>query len=584
MHTFYGRKNNMIWRNFFRDHCIGILIAIIIGAIVAAPPIIWHFSPEFRGVEMLKTNTEVHYVAQVQEVYDGDPLLRNPFFADLKDAPYLFPPLSPNIVAWFGKLFSLSAIHAVIVTRFLFVTLLSFCIYFLTTLMSGSRRAGFIAAPFVILGYALVDPKNIFALFGIGAGGGENTFIDYGRPINPAMSSLFFFAYMVCFWQYLYAEKQRRLYGILSVVLLGVSFYVYLFTWTFIYTFNAFLFLLYGWQKDKERMKKVFLVSGVAALFGIPYFLNVYRASFHPDYAVSSLRFGFVKTHEWHLSRVLVGAAVVFAFVYRRLPRPLTLWYAAIFLAAFVVANEQVVTGQYLFNDHYHWYYTTPLLIIFGSIILGRIGDQCEVPRRWWARGATMFVIALLFYQGIRVQYTSYQHVLPEVRSEQRYASVFSWLNTETPKESVVYASYPIMKAVPALTHNNVYFHGTGIYTLVPNERLLHTYLVSVYLHGVPTADSRAYFEAHQAEIVSVVYGYTYSFQRGVCATCVPSEVIDELTKTYATLTDKNFLDFVKKYPINYLVWDKTVDPTWNLSRFGLAPTMVWNDVTVYSL
>ena len=69
---------------------------------------------------MMKTNTELHYVTQIREIYDGHNRLGNDNFADLKDSPYLFPLLPPNIVWSVGKALFLDAISVVIVTRFIF--------------------------------------------------------------------------------------------------------------------------------------------------------------------------------------------------------------------------------------------------------------------------------------------------------------------------------------------------------------------------------------------------------------------------------------------------------------------------------
>ena len=113
-------------KNYFKEHWLGMVIALLIGMVVAAPPVIWHFSTGYQGVDMLKTNTEPPYVGFVQEVYDGHPGLGNPYLADSKDNLYLFPPFSANIIAGFGKLFFLSSgVQAVMVSRFFIVSALA---------------------------------------------------------------------------------------------------------------------------------------------------------------------------------------------------------------------------------------------------------------------------------------------------------------------------------------------------------------------------------------------------------------------------------------------------------------------------
>lgn len=569
---------------FLKEHLIGIIISLFIGLVVAAPPIIFHFSKDYKGLEMLKTNTESHYVAQVQEVYDGDPLLHNPFFKDLKTTPYLFPPLSPNIVAFIGKMFFLNAIQAVMLVRFLAVSLLAFFIYYFGFLVTKNKLVGYVCAPFVILGYPLLDPKNIFILLGRGTGNSEMTFIDYGRPVNPQISSLFFFAYLVCFWKFLYEDGRKKMYGVLSTVILGLSFYVYLFTWTFILSLNGFLCLVYLIKKDWVKLKMILYVSLGGTVLSIPYFVNTFIASKNEWYAESASRFGFVHSRTANISRVVVAAFVLFGLSYKKIPEKARLFFLAFFCTALFVVNEQVITGFFIFNHHYHWYYNTPIIIIFFVIVFYGFIQTFLTEKKRAQIILTSVLVAFIFYNGIFTQYLSYKKFLPSLIEEQRYAPVFNWLNAQTKKESVVFSSDSFVNMVPALTHNNVYYYGTGIYTLISDERLFDTYLAGVYLENINKDDISIYLHDHEYNISGYVFGYRYAFQKGVCSSCVPSETLNLLAQKYKEISDDNFIEFLKKYPIDYIVWDKKINPNWNLDRFNLEKIKDFNDLVVYQI
>ncbi len=567
---------------FLKQHSLGIILSFTIGAIIAAPPFFFRFGEAYRGFPLMKTNTEAHYVAQIQEVYDGHYGLGNPFFADLKDSPYLFPPLSAHLVAWIGKILHLSAIDAVMILRFFFTSALAFFIYRFVFEISKQPAAGWVAAVFVVLGYSLVDPGYIISVvrgWGIPAHAG---FIDYGRPINPQVSSLFFFVYLFFFWKSLHDPHGRVRSTIVALILFGASFYVYLFTWSFILALNGGLFLVYAMKKDWRKVRTIAEISLGGFVLGIPYFLNAFAASHALAYTESAPRFGFVHMRVPNVSRLMAGAFVLFIFFRQRLDERVRLFFLASFLAGFAIVNEQVVTGLYLFNHHYHWYYNTPLVIIFFTLLA--FFGLSRIQNRWihWVGIALLLFVPLA--HGVVVQTTAYRAILPLVKEEQRYAPVIEWLNRETAKDTTIVASLPFSDVVPALTHNNIYFPNTGFYTLVSNERLLHAYAAYIYLGGIGDTDIRSYLEAHRNDISGFAFGYAYSFLPGVCYGCFPESVIDQIAAVYAEVDDKNFLSFLKRYPADYLVWDRTLHPEWAIDRFGLQPLVAFDHITIYAL
>ncbi len=530
---------------------------------------------------MMKTNTETHYVAQVQEVYDGNSFIRNPYFAGIKDVPYLFPPLSANIIAIPGKLLGLSPIETVMIFRFIITSLLAFLIYLFATVITKQKTVGWVAAPFVLLGYMLVDPHHIINLFNGATNLGEQTFIDYGRPINPQVSSTFFFGYLLSFWYFLNDKKRTKLYGSICALLLGLSFYVYLYTWTFIFTLNGFLVLLFILKKDWEKVKKIIIVSIGAIIVGVPYFLNILEATQHPWYHETSVRFGFVNVRTWNISRLVIGLLILFAIARKKIEKSTKIFFTAVLITAIFVVNEQIITGKYIFNHHYHWYYTTPLMIILIVTILFAYIENSKYASSKYL--ISVILILFIGYNGIAVQIDSYKAALPGTITEQNYSQVISWLNKNTKKDEVIYAKLRLMDMIPAVTHNNVYYTGSGIYTLVTDQQLIDAYLFNLFLEGTPTGTIREYLEENQDDVVALVYGYKYSFQPGICSTCAPKEVLDELASTYQKLNDKNILEFVKKYPIDYIIWNKKEDPEWNLDKFNFEVLNEFsNEIFIY--
>lgn len=562
---------------------MAIVLSVFIGLLIALPPVIFRFSDNYKGVDMLKHNTEAHYVAQVQEVYDGYSDLGNPFFADLKEEPYLFPPLSPNIIANFGKLFGISAIEAVMVARFIIITLLAFFIYLFSFSLTNKKYIGLVSAPLIILGSAFLNPSHILNILKPSAWSGAGSFIDYGRPINPQVSSLFFFAYLTFFWRFLQSREQTY-YGIFATVILGLSFYVYLYTWTFIFALNGILFLIYLFNKEKEQAKKVFFVSLGASIMGLPYLLHVFGLRSHDWYAESSPRFGFVHTRQLNLSRVVLVTFVLFLLTRKWFEKNIRTFFTAFFIAGVVVVNEQVITGLYLFNHHYHWYYNTPLVIIFlvtfAFFLVGKINKD-----RFAKLVLGIILVALAFYNGFLSQYTGYKTALPTVVEEQRYAPFLEWVDQETKVATPFFTSHRMSEFLSAASHGDSYYTGSTVYTLAPNERLLDGYLAYKYLGAIPTSTFAIYAEANRNEISDYVFAYQYRFLPDVCLGCFPDSVIENAVEKYTKLTDDNFIEFLKRYPVEYLVWDKKDNPEWEIdNRFGLEKVIEFGDIVVYKL
>lgn len=567
-----------------KTHSVALLISIAIGFIIAVPPVIFQLSKEYKGFPMMRWNTETHYVAEAKEIYDGHYGLGNPWAADLKDTPYVFPPFGPYLIAGFGKLFHLDIAIAVMAFRFFATALLAFFIYLFVCDLTGSRRLAWIAAPFVMLGYGLIDTAHIMEIIrarGIPAGWG---FIDYGRPVNPQVSSLLFFSYLFCFWRALYVAKENwRRWGVAAALILGASFYAYLFTWTYIFALNVALILVALIRKDKEKVKRIVWISGGGALVGIPYVWHTYVVAQHQWYAETATRFGFVHTRAPNISRLMVAVAIAIAASWRRLTKNEQFFLPAFLIAGFVAVNEQVITNQFVYNHHYHWYYNTPLAAIALLVVIARQALLFHIQPMLW-KAAPFLAIGFFLLFGVAVQARAYQEFLPQTIEDQRYAPLLAWLNAGTPKDSIVFTPPPISIWIAALTHNNVYHEGTVIYTLIPNDRLFDHYLLYLYLNGTPKNGIREYLESHRDDISGFVYGYTYSFIPGVCYGCFPDSVIDALVRKYEAISDGNFIATLKKYPADYIIWDKEKNPAWRIDRFGLPIASRFGEIVVYSL
>ena len=189
------------------------------------------------------------------------------------------------------------------------------------------------------------------------------------------MSNLIFFAHIFVLWLLLdrgnsFSLKKKYILGILASVLLGLSFYTYLFAFSLLFAMNGFLWIYFLIKKDFTKLKQLTLIIVGALLLGASYILNMLQVFSSPYYADLSVRVGQVATTEFILSRVWFGIVFIYLFFYRKL-NSFGVFTITLLLAFFAVSNVQVIIGRTIpIPEHYYWYYLAP----FTGFILMHIG------------------------------------------------------------------------------------------------------------------------------------------------------------------------------------------------------------------
>ena len=111
-------------------------------------------------------------------------------------------------------------------------------------------------------------------------------------------------------------KNPKILFAVFLGVILGVSFYFYLFTWTFLLVLTG-LFLIFSLVvKNYEGNFKILLSLIVAAILSIPYWLATFKAITSPVYAEAALRFGMFSGRNFFISGSLILVAVISGFLF----------------------------------------------------------------------------------------------------------------------------------------------------------------------------------------------------------------------------------------------------------------------------
>ncbi len=591
-----------------KTHSVAVVLAIAAGALIAGPHVwfIWSAGDQYQGIQMFGADAETNYLTRIQEAAEGGDAANPYLFEEKGTLPSSYFILSEQILAIPTVLFGIPVATMNLWYKF-FLPLIAFLLaYLLAFRVTGRRSAGIIAASLGILGLQLFSVADIKYFLGMAGPAYEvfTNFANYGRPVNPEFSGLLFFVYLNLLWSFwtLGGKDWEHVWKRKLAVILGLaacyaaSFYVYFYTWTFFTVLNGLFFLgLLALRRVRDAVHVAF-VTALGFLAAIPYILNLIAFTYHPYYRDISKTFGFIFTHSPRASTagiattfVLLGTALFerFAPDHSHSPdeRKTPLFLALLLGTAFIVINQQVITGRLLQEGHYHWYFNTAifgLILAWAATVIGR-----RISFKWFMPVITAVVVLLAFSTTIQVQRVSYAAQKETALSDQAYAPLFDWLNANADPESVLLADHRISEWAPVYTHVNVYWSDYNFTYLTPRYRVMHALFMYLWLFDVPLeATPEAAFhpptteagpEAFAHRETAILLGNHREFIYGFYP--------DGMATYNAYFRSIPFLERLKDYRIDYIAIDKRFDSDWlRLIPKGMTPVFEAGPILLYQL
>jgi len=417
------------------------------------------------------SDAESHYLARIQEFYDGNSW-GNPFLNDAKSteySPYLS--FAELILAAPGMLFGIPVPIMNIMYKAILPAAIFLLIYTLFLKFRNSRVWGIFTAACVVLGY------QVFTLHGLtNLGYGSHQFALYARPVNPELSSILFFGYLIVAYA-VFTHYRRRDIAILTG-LFGLSFYIYFYLWTWMLIFQGVLVLVMLFRKQFTNAIWWSVISVAGILIGSPFLVHLWRVMHSPLYASFSVMMGVVREHGAEASMLGLVVSVLFLYhLFRRSRESHDYFLLALLMTAWISINQQIITGVTLQSGHYHWYYNMPVFVILLFVLASDI-PTVLYRRLAYLGGAVLAMLSVT--SAIVVQVSSYRFWAPMMSTVQRYEPAFQWLNEQTPKNSVVLSNELLSELIPVYTHNDVFWNPYAAYYPLPLgliENVLYTYL-----------------------------------------------------------------------------------------------------------
>ncbi|MEK7137940.1 MAG: hypothetical protein AAB787_00375 [Patescibacteria group bacterium] len=569
------------------EHKVAILLALLASIIVTFPQVYFRIEHRndgvYQGIELLPDSP---WSARVREVQDGHPNFGNIYQKDGKDQPYLLQSLGSMAVGYMGKVFGLDINNTFLLSRFVLTFTVFMLFYVFVLLLSTDKLAALSSASVLVLAYTLLTFSGLSSLL---HGLSPDNFLRIGRPVNPAMVYILLFGFLITFW--LFYKKQDWRYGMISAILLGLNFYNYFYTWTFLYGFGGVLVPILLIRKKWREAIGISSVFIGALLVATPYIINLYRVTQHSNYEEVGSRIGLLVSHTpLFVGFTVIVALIIFLLGFPREDKDKYFFGLALLLAAFVTYNQQIITGKVLEVEHYHWFFNKPLAFILVCIAI--FYQFAHRGLNSYRKPIAILIISVSILVGVFTQLHSYYYDRRDggdiAVERQKYGPVMRWLNENAQKEAVVFANNEASHMTVIYTPLNVFYHRAALFSSLTatNTRVYDTVFAPYRLRGVGKEEVREVFFKERKVISGEIYGIHYRELLGSYE-AIPDEKIEEVIaeykKTLATPTAEWLKNVWIKYEVEYIVWDKATDPLWNLDKYKyLEKKIEFGDLVIY--
>jgi len=572
-------------KQFIVNHYLAIILAIIVGFLMILPQVLFIFEmgDDYAGVNILATDVEPNFLSRFQEISEGGWGFSDVFLTFGESQPYQRPFLGHLIVYWFGRIFFSNVGHIFLSAKFFLPIVLFLTIYAFTLLFNKDTRIALSSSVGVMLWYGISSTPELKSFL-------VNNFIVsqpsiFSRPIVPVFGLIILFSFLSFF--YLYLSRSQKRYFWLAGILFGLSFYIYFFTWSFLVVFVFVSFFWFWLKRDWLKLRKIFGVVFLGALIALPYWFNFYKLINSEVFGSSSNQTGLITDNSMIIGKYLIIAVVLCLIgIYVKKIKGNNLWFWSCLIISFVVIlNQQLITHQVLQPGHYHWYIIKPLMVILLLwLVFVHIRDKY---RRCFYFLITLFILTG-FYLTAGQQISTYL-VSKDGASlhSQRYAPVYKWLNQNTEENQSIFGGIQYesrLCSISCYTHLDDYLYRNRFlypYSFEQNKYIL--FLEYRLSRITPLTANGLFFDDLKDEIFHRIYGYyyriTYSDQGKSASDQEIQEILDEYTVFYEEDLNISF----KKYPVNYILWDKQINPKWNLDDFDFLELIYqFNDIGIY--
>lgn len=556
-----------------KRHWLAIGVSISIGAIYFVPHI-WFITVEsesYQGIPLMQTASEDFYISRMQEILDGHWLTGSTVFFEYKDQAPTQPPTNEFFYTLPSLAFGVPLMATLTASRFLLPAILSLLVYFLIYRMLGSDDkarciTALAGALLVTLGYDLIDFRTAW-MYLTGAAK-PSSFLIWTRPVHPVTGAILLFAFLNFIWSIVENLQPRKIHIWGAGAMLAWMFMSYFFSWGLALSVLTMLGVVFVFRRDYLKVRSLVWVFLAGLFLSSPYWYLSFVARQSSWYEESLLRTGLFYTHYPVFNKVLIAVLALYiiylavkVFRDRTQLESRDYFILALLAGGLFAFNQQVITGMTVWPFHFVQY-TIPLSIVAAVVVLHNMFASRRV---FWVASCVLIMTASLVF-GVFTQYHAYAAgVVEQSRKIQNYKLALDWLNGQE-KDCVALVNADIRKfieftgMVVAFTHCNVYGNSWS-YSLMPQDRIYHTYLVNLRFRGISGEEIEEYLRKDSLTKIdaqtylSSSWAGLYDVARFPDFTdTVLSQRLARLPEDYREFLKRDFRLELDKYKLDYIL------------------------------
>ena len=558
----------------FRRVLLVAFVAGVVGLIYVAPHIAFRFElgDDYR-YPFLGMVDERSYGARIQEAYQGNYSIGNPYLLEHKKAPYAQPPLPEIILALLYRTSGVTVGEGMVLSDFFFPALTFVLIHFFLRALTNSFGISLIGAAFVMLSSTVIMgiPHIVLELLGkIGVAPVElipNSTYLISRAVNNQLTVVPFLLTMMS----IYALYRGGGYAfvILGGICQGMHYYIAPFYWGYVLVGSGVLcaYLLFV-AKDRRGMWMIIALNGIGLLLSVFYWIHTLKLMTSPIFQESAVPL-LHSVRAPFLSKREILTVLCFLILYRRKDARY-FFFASFMLGSLICENQQLITGRTFAN--FHFIYTSGLILIISMVVLfENLTSEVTGYRflRFIRKGKTgtvtaMSVALFLLLNAFYVQSIYYLAdrrkpigLLEAPRSRwMQYQSLhepFQWLRQHADKKKdVVVSSEEVSSLLPIFTELNVLANRFADLYIVPQDELIDRWLIRFRIYGISSEELDSFVEK------DVLPYYTPYIAHIVDWFCLvdgerKQEAKKRLSGRYLELTEVRLPELLRAYHVRYV-------------------------------
>ncbi|OHA17370.1 MAG: hypothetical protein A3H57_03970 [Candidatus Taylorbacteria bacterium RIFCSPLOWO2_02_FULL_43_11] len=615
------------FRDVVKVHWGIVLGAFFMSFLVSSPLIFFpmYAGDRYQGINIAHFGTDEHYyLTRAKEVLEGHSL-GQPVLAEGKEKQDPTFSKAELVLTAPIRLFQLqdkvSIVTVYNIYNFLAVFLIVIFIYALQFSLSRNRLIALATALFVVGGYSIVYNKALF----------YEDFNIYGRSAIPWAALIPFYLMLICLYQGI--TKSKMVWMVASGLIFGFLFHDYFYAWTLSLSLLSAMIVSYLLFRQPKIAKSVMAPLFIGVVIGVPVIwgmLELYRSPIGDQlsyFLMSSPGRVAVFSKIGFISLLLLGIL----FWKNRSDKNIPFLLGTV-ATTWIVLNEQVITGKYIQYGHYYWYFIVPLSIITSAYIVFNLFPSDlrvvkmfsfvsakfssgisivlnKVPLKdslYKIRSLALFTLIVIIFLNTSVgQYRSFFTVNTYKLREQDYAPLIDRLR-QMPQGVILVSDhgYPYPMLFNIYTNHDLFWEGHALIHQFPIDHLKDAFFLNMYLNRDARDDFSGYLtklledKKHNSytfffESLEGFYSgldiYEYRRQAEKLTPLIADlryKLIESLAKEYSARIGggRNVSDLIDEYSVKYVVWDKKMNPEWDLSVLPLTEELNYRDLVLFSL